>query len=190
MGYDMYVVGEVHEADSDYDALFPDEPGYYRLNHTGMQAMFQIMLRAGILDTEASHGEWPDWPPEGMEVYRADELVEHYLVDIDIMPPPTPEESEKTRLYLARRAEIQATQSPRPGLVPAFKFRSNNQWHVTSPECRIIADGLRRALESDRTSILPHPEESGLSYDRAEKYVLQWASFNDFAARHGGYRVH
>jgi hypothetical protein len=190
MGYDMYVVEEVTESDSDYQPLIPDQPGYYRLNYVGMRAMVEIMLRAGILDADVSHSEWPVWPPKGMQVRRADELLEHYLVSTEVSPPPTDDESQIALAYLAQRAEIQSTQSDNPGLVPAFKFRSNDQWHVTPSECMVISEGLLSALDSDRASILPDPEESGLSHDETERHVRRFALFNDFASRHGGYRVH
>ncbi len=99
-----------------------------------METMFQIMLRDGELDAELTHMEWQKLLSEGNELHRADELMARYLVDIAIKPPPTPQESEKTRSYLAQRSEIQVALSSKPRLVPAFKFRSNDQLHVIPAE--------------------------------------------------------
>jgi len=189
MGYDFCVIREQVDMPAGYKPMFPDEPRSYQLNVFGMAAILQVMTLAGIIDSEASHAEWPRWPPEGMSEKRANALADHVFRQARLFPPATRREREIVTLLGAESDAIRTSRTPRSGLVPAFKFRSNAGWLVHPDECLLIANRLREALESSPLSILPDPERSGISYDEAKARVLDWVAYNEFAAINGGYQV-
>lgn len=69
------------------------------------------------------------------------------------------------------------------------KFKSNDGWHVTPPECRFIATRLRAAI-AER---LPGEYLSFLDDVPPTKVVAEWleefAAYNARAAEVGGYKV-
>ena len=73
-----------------------------------------------------------------------------------------------------------STMSPNPGQVPAFKFCSNDGWHITPKECLAIALGLSNLFKNPDSGI----SQEDLAW--AAPFVLYCLA----AANHRGFYVH
>jgi hypothetical protein len=186
MGYDIDMVVTPTLPIPGYEPQIEGCPGYIRLAGMSMPYMIEIMQDAGVLDDDAQHAPFPDWPPNGLEEERAGDLLDFFEEGEAIDPPPTWRETRMMRAYLAACDEVVRTPSRRPGRVPAFKFCSNDNWFVSPQECRSIAEGLERLVEAARLRQGMQPTQAeGIDWDG----VRRWATYNRIAAEHGGYRV-
>lgn len=200
---------EVRQAKLDHD-----DPAYYRFNHGSMAAMVLTMISAGAVVQGDPAPTFPTWPPAGTPADRKD-LLDEALADASLEVKLTPPEQIRVRTVRKRWKQLLATHSARKGKVPAFKFMSNEDWIVAGDECTVIATKLRayaahltqrdldafdkaytesqRALtakiqQPGMTTVLGN-EGLGISLDEFRAWIEQWATFNEIAARHGGYHV-
>src|SRR5262249_50378058 len=103
--------------------------------------------------------EWPDWPPGGLAVERAEQLRELFDAASAGDPSgdcesvgsleelkPTFRELRTIQRYLDEEDRARSAVSRKPGKVPSFKFESNDGWHVIPVECLIIAYRLSEHL--------------------------------------------
>jgi hypothetical protein len=80
----------------------------------------QLMDEQGMLDVEASHGEFPTTEDFGIEEYPDSD---------DDFPPDSPEAR-----FLAAHKEV--IEGDAGSLIPAYKLGSNDNWLVTPEEIR------------------------------------------------------
>lgn len=121
----------------------------------------------------------PPGPPGsyGLDIHRMN-IVREILREVGAATEPGFEQALRMEGF-----------EPSAESVSMKKFRSNDNWLVTPSECRFIATRLRRGI-AERV-----PQELLLFYDDAPpaSEVVSWleafASFNERAAEHGGYRV-
>jgi hypothetical protein len=101
---------------SKFDEYFSRrDPFYFRLNIWGMQKVREELMEAGVVDPDAWYSD--DWPEPPNDEYEE-----------------KPGESPEWQLYWKEHAEFVARHpGDQPG-IPAYKFGSNDGWHVTSGE--------------------------------------------------------
>jgi hypothetical protein len=191
VGFDMRFVQPASTLPDWYEPIEPDDPAYYQLTFGGMSEVAAAMAVAGLLDGEAVAPELPDWPPPGLSPERAEQL-QYYLFDADKWKQVAkPKERPIVADFLKRFSEATGRRSESPGLVPAYKFQSNDGWLVLPEECCVIADGLEAALNKRRAELVRGLRKLG--YSRTKETVADllvwWAQYNRVAADHGGYRV-
>lgn len=189
MGFDLRMLEEPVELGQEYQPEFDDDPGGFQMTSAGMGIMVEVMHKAGVLEFDTSEPQWP-WPTTVLPAARA-ELLEEWVFMVE-NPEVEPTEEEK-RLLMPVRDEIDRAKrcrSVQPGKVPAFKFSTNDGWIVVPQECLAITQGLKAAIERDgAVGFLPSEEAIGLSEKEVKDWVLNWAAFNELAARHGGYSI-
>lgn len=142
-------------------------------------------------------------------------LIEEAVGKGEVTPGLTKAEQEIVTSAIEASKKVRAARSKSANQVPAFKFRSNDRWIVTSEECGIIAtrlrryaehikqddlDGLAKQYQRSQQKLMQGPilqeeivisghEPLGLTLPELKKWVLEWAAFNDLASRSGGYLV-
>ncbi len=157
--------------------------------------------------------EWPSWPPKDVPPERV-KILHRAMSGKGDDHELTPKERAAVKSMLRRAEEIRATRSRKRGMVPAFKFRTNDGWLVVPEECSAIARALRSfapGIDARKMSELevayaqaqaklltkiPKSEvvvsgnaKLGLSPEELRRWVLQWAAYNELAASHQGYRI-
>lgn len=177
MGMDLNFVRYPDVVPPGLPEILREWPGYFR----GVPA--EALGAAGILDSDMTWPEGPEWPPAGMALDRAEAVLRLFAPPCDDDPEtsveevnPTYPELRKMQQYVRQRQQGLSRRSRKQGKVPAFKFCSNDGWHVTPEECLIVASGLYALLRTDA-----HVEE--------RLFVDAFAVCNEWAARHGGYEV-
>lgn len=215
MGMDITMNGHPTAAEIQQAKLDADSPDYFRFNWSGMRAMLITMVAADAVSDSDPPPKFPTWPPPDLPKDRK-ELFEEALYDEKAEVKLTA--AEKTRIRAIRQQfdKVRATRSTKKGKVPAFKFTSNEGWIVASDECAVIATKLRafatRATQKDLDTVDRAYRESqarldaaitkgspdevsltpqglGMSLPQYRAWILEWASYNQVAARHGGYHV-
>jgi hypothetical protein len=209
MGMDMYMRDLPEDVPAEYGKEHPN-PGRFRFPMQWMAAMVALMDDAGLLSHELS----PD-PPRAPEDDR--------LVDCALSSDPSVREGlpmmelAVVNDYRAKMLARQATRSPNPQKVPAYKFESNEAWIVSAEECRLLAKGLRRAAAKVSAAAIKRAQEAygqadgslevlvhgqlgmqakklsaarvALTAAEARSWLLEWATYNEIAASAGGYQV-
>lgn len=174
-----------------YEPIDEDYPGSYQLTSGGMGEVAAGMAAAGLIDERAKTPELPDWPPPGISPKRAEALSDCLFDPEELAAEVRPKERPIVAEFLRQWDAAAGARSADPALVPAFKFFSNDGWLVTPEECRLIADGLTRALAERRKVLIAGLKVRG--YKRTSETVVDllepWAAYNRLAADHGGYRV-
>jgi hypothetical protein len=184
MGFDLFMLETPSEWPAAYQPMFEDQPEYWRFQNDAMAGMVALMAEAGVLDAVVPQPEFPDWPPPGLSDERAGELEGWVYADAEEEESPTAAEAALLEPFRRHLREILRTRSASAEFVPMFKFQTNDGWIVGPEECAVIAEGLRETVDSLRV-----PEESGLTRDEGREWILNWAAYNEVAARHGGYKV-
>ncbi len=201
---------EIREA-----GLDADSPDYYRFNVSGMRVMVLAMVAAGAVSERDKVPEFPAWPPKGTPKDRVDALRDAFWEEASLEVKLTDRERIQLRAVKQQHAKVLATRSARKGMVPAYKFASNEGWIVSPAECAAIAlrmrayakrvtqkdlDALSAAYAETQAKLLAamqRPGEHvilgkeglGMSLDELRAWVDSWAAYNAVAAKHGGYRV-
>jgi hypothetical protein len=178
MGYDMKMVRTPASVPAGYQPQYDGQPEYHRFNIHWMPRMRDMMQRAQVLDDCGEPFELlPWWPPDGLTRERADQLEES---------PDSATAEEKALLagYEETRERVLAEVSSEEGKVGYWKFCSNDGWHVTPDECRLIADKLSRNLGPDLWADLD------IEAEPAREALARWIDFNRLAAENGGFRVY
>jgi hypothetical protein len=136
---------------------YPDDirkcPGYFR------GVPYDYLDEAGLLDRATKCPKGPAWPPAGLPVERAEQLRDFFdppsrgysFRQSDPVPTlaelkPTPRELRIIQRYIDQEYRVRSAVSKNPGKVPAFKFGSNDGWHVVPQECLVIACRLSTLL--------------------------------------------
>jgi hypothetical protein len=121
-----------------------------------MPVMVTAMVAAGAVSDEEEPPAWPQWPPRSTRSSRKP-LLEEALDD------PTRDRElssdERASVAAARKVlhDVRITPSKHPGMVPAFKFATNDGFIVTAREAAIIATKLRAyALHVDAAEVASH----------------------------------
>ena len=213
MGFDMQMVTPPKQLPPAYVAQYADQPGYYRFKTSAMVIMVAVMEGAGVLGDDPSP-QWPPWPPKDVPPERL-KLIEEAVNKGEVMPGLSELERRIATSAIDASKKLRSTPSKKPNRVPAFKFRSNDGWLVTTEECSIVARGLRNYAnhlkQQDLDSlakqyqasqkklvqgavaqgeiVLSGNEGLGLSLAELKKWVLEWVAFNDLASHHDGYLV-
>lgn len=177
MGMDLSLVRHPDIIPPGLPEILRESPGYFR------GVPWESLAAAGILDSDTMWPASPAWPPDGMTEDRAEAILRLFEPPCDGDPEtsvvqinPTYRELRKVQQYVREHQQNLSQRSRKQGKVPAFKFGSNDGWHVTPEECLIIASRLQALLRTDS-----HVEE--------REFVHGFALFNEWAARHGGYEV-
>ncbi|MEZ4239008.1 MAG: hypothetical protein R3F59_23215 [Myxococcota bacterium] len=107
---------------------------------------------------------------------RLEDMAGRVCRRLDLPAPPSasaPGYRAYREEWLRVTAASRSKRSPNAARVPAFKFQSNEDWHVVPEECEIIADHLE-VYATDGVS---------------EALRRAFAAFNRQAVAHGGYLV-
>ena len=139
-----------------------ESKNYFRSNIWGMGQLRAAMKMAGVLDFEAEAPKNPAYNEDRNEEEDEDNFVSSMILDY---------------------------RSENPALVPIQKFCSNDGWHVTPDECKLIADGLSKLLINN-TSIKFIDRWDGLEKDVNREHVQDFADYCKFSADHDGFRVY
>lgn len=181
MGFDLNMVNSPR---------FQVAQGEWRTSGEGISQLMELMAYVDVLDTENEPENGPEWPPEGMDEARAEALADWLRFDAALDAPATPEEEASARAWLGEDEAWRAAPSAIPGKVAAWKFASNENWHVTSAECELIASALEALLEDGLPDDLAEMvEREDDDEDELLEWVEDWKDYNRVAATHGGYRV-
>jgi hypothetical protein len=166
MGFDLSMVREPFDIPDHYPDIIREEPGYFR------GVPFEYLDEAGVLDHQAKLPKGPAWPPKGLTRARATQLHRLFADEAEgdsagegepggliIQVGPTPRELRIMQRYLTAARQALSTVSRSPGKVPAFKFASNDGWHVIPEECLIIAHRLAVLLADKQRAGDPDPAD-------------------------------
>ncbi len=158
----------------DMHAVDGNDPdvGYFRANIWGMQFLRSVMKQADVFDFEQDPPEWPK--------------VEQ-------------KEGESEDDYEIRREvtffPVVSACSP-TGKVPIYKFCSNDGRLVTSAECKVIADGLLKFVDSNEkydVTVLGIGRDA-ISHvvrdDKDDRWVREFADYCHRMVEHGGFKVY
>src|SRR5262245_43169696 len=154
----------------------PAAPWYFQMTNIGMAEMHDCMERAGVLDPDCPPPDFP-WPPDDIARERADELCAWCFNEIAPRCVPLPQELPRFEPIRKAIEGVQRSRSPRPDLVPSYKFHSNDGWLVVPEECIVIAFGLRAALARVGPDMLPRAFKY-MSEAEVAAWVLSWATYN------------
>jgi hypothetical protein len=204
MGFDLSMVRTPFDIPGRYPDLIRDYPGYFR----GIP--FEELDEAGVLDYGMAIPKGPAWPPKGLTAARARKL--RHLFDEQIASDeepdadaadalkvqagsvngpgalllkvnPTPRELRIMQRFLAGERQAHSAVSRSLGKVPAFKFGSNDGWHVIPEECLVIARGLAELLATKQrkgeswardarpTMRLKFPHDKGIKNPTADQLM-------------------
>lgn len=131
--------------------------GYFRLNVWGMGRCCDLMARLGMMDTEQRSGRWPKPNEFGLTEYPDED------------DGPFAEGSPEARFLTASEAVRRGSGA---GLIPAFKFNTNDGWLVTPDE-------IRRSLAVIIDCVVPSDPP----------WFQSWLDYLAKAADLGGFRV-
>ncbi len=181
MGMDLSMVQSPDPGDipNHYPQMIRECPGYFR----GVPS--DHLEEAGILHHSTNCPDFPDWPPEGLTVGRAEQIrdffdspfMRYYSRESDLASSllelgPSPRELRIMQRYLDRKNRALSMGSRYPGKVPAFKFDSNDGWHVIPAECLVIAYRLsiylEKKLAQDRGTVDGSRQRMRLKFPHAE----------------------
>lgn len=214
MGYDLHMVERPAAVPAAYVPQYEGQPGYYRIRAEAGRVLVALMVEADALSLE-EEPDFPAWPPRGLEGSRAMEAREHLRSGAPLDPPLTGEERHALVGFEASIDEVLRRPSSEPGLVPMYKFQSNDGWLVSPEECRSLDRALRRLADELSEGTLAHvlaPFEDQrrreaehyvrtqgfvplgyegpiLTLESARAWLLEFGAYNALAAEHGGYRV-
>lgn len=171
-------------------------PSLYQFANRTMADMVDVMIAAGVLDTQEAPRELPPWPPKGISQKRVAALGAELFLDgansyvVFTYPnEPTTREAKLFDSWAKATTALLCGRSAATDKVPACKFESTAGWFVSPEECRLIAEALDRQLDRQPDRLLASLLASGWTPTKAEKWIRSWASYNRVAADHGGYRV-
>jgi hypothetical protein len=210
MGFDIQMVEAPKPAEAKKAGLPSDDPGYFRFQVQAMPAMVVTMVWAGAMTDDEEAPKFPKWPPDGVAQDRVT-LMEKAVNDPKALAKLTPAEHKRVD-------EIQRffhVHSKHAGTVPAFKFRTNDGYVVDPDECATIATRLRAfapkvtaaqleklgavyaaspnpGLDAAKTrgeQVIVGNESLGLTLEEYRAWILQWATYNEVASHHHGYRI-
>lgn len=157
--------------------------GYFRLNSWGMGAYRNYMHERGMLDLKAKSADYPEHQAFGV----TDEEYQQYPEN----------ESEMSAEYRAWRAAVTQWLSSTVGgngLMPAFKFGSNDGWIVTPDEITksltALEDYERRQREQHGADWVDPIKATELEEGESVSYWDKWIRYLYCARAHGGVEVH
>jgi len=192
-----------------YLAISERRLGAFRFNVSPMPALVSALVVSGVASAEEP-GEFPHWPPGGMDEESAEALA--VALHHGRSPPrgASPAEVEAMKTFLAQRQRVLSACSSKMTQVPLYKFQGNEGWVVTPEECKAIAAALAAHLDlaANRKSdpaferewtkeLLRLPErfrpvsfeQEGPLSERFRERLKPFIEFNLLAAAHGGYTV-
>lgn len=214
MGMDITMNAPPTPAEVQQAGLDKDQPDYFRFNWGGMHAMVMAMVAAGALAEDDKAPALPPWPPKGMTADTQARFEAAYG-DPKAEAKLSPAERTQLRALRATQQRLLATHSKHKGMVPAYKFLSNEGWIVAGDECRTIATRLRayakrvtqkdldalgkayadaqrpltEAIKKEGEITVVGNESLGISVDEFRTWAAEWAAYNEVAAKHGGYHI-
>jgi hypothetical protein len=167
-----------------YQPMLADVPALYQVNNRGMDMIYRALSVAKILDEECKRPDFDATFPDWFSPSRVDDIMDALESDEEPDPPMTAEEKEAVKQAEVSQEALLETRSPKQGMVPAFKFGSNDGWVVTDEECAIVCTALERMLADDqqRTSACPT--------DEARALIEHWLEYVRVAQGTGGFAVH
>jgi len=188
MGFDFWMMREPPPAPG-YKPQEADEPRYFRVDIGGYPLLEASMRRAGLLDDSTPVPDEDDvWHFPEIDASRLAAIELHVNEGVPLKPPLSAEERAMLEEARRRAQALSATRSRRPGMVPTFKFATNDAWHVVPEECEIVADAVERLL-ADEAALATLASTHGIPRAEVEDFLAGWAGYNRAAVPAGGYRV-
>jgi hypothetical protein len=207
VGYDMNMVEPPTAAEVRKTNLDASNPGYFRYNISAMPIMVMTMMWAGVVVDDESEPEFPDIP-DSLSEARKDAMSKALRQpSLDAKLPAADRE------IVVKYRAILHVHSKHAGKVPAYKFQVNDGFVVAPDECKAIVTALR-AYKPDATKLanlkkIWHDaratlnaqvgsvgggkpvlnDELQLSLDDWKQWIAEWTTYNEIAARHGGYTI-
>jgi hypothetical protein len=156
----------------------------YQVNNRGMDIIYRALFAAKILDEDCKRPNFDATFPGWLSPSRVDDIMDALESDEEPDPPMTEREREAIREAQAAQEALLETRSPKPAMVPAFKFGSNDGWVVTADECAIIGSAIEHMLadEQQLTNACPTDESRAL--------LENWLQYVRVAQGTGGFTVH
>lgn len=170
-----------------------DQPHYYELDESILNAALNIMQITDVLDTD----NIPDddcfnriWLKSELTPARASEVY-HFLYQQQLPEPvPSPDEIAAFKQARADELALLSQRSPKEGYVPVHKFATQDAWRIMPEECLIIAGVLTDHMLEDNNMVVNNIASLCKISHKTLEYALRgWREFNLFAAKHGGYQV-
>lgn len=213
MGFAIHMIDPPKPAELKKVGLAEDSGGFYRFKFGRMPVMVALMEWSGALAEDDTAPDFPSWPPKDTPADRK-KVLNAAGNDAKAEGQLTP--VEKKELAATRKAthDAKVVRSKHSGMVPAFKFATNDGFIVTPEEAKIISAKLRAYADKVNAQSLTklekvyqdnqkpkRPEGSGagagsaaveplgLTVDTLRAWVVEWAGYNDIASHHGGYQV-
>jgi hypothetical protein len=214
MGFDIQMIEQPKPAELKKIGLAEDSHGFYRVKAAMMPVMVLTMEWAGALAEDDTAPDFPAWPPKDAPADRK-KVLDAAGSDPKAEAQLTP--AEKKQLAAAKKAthDAQTVHSKHAGMVPAFKFATNDGFIVTADEAKVISTKLhayadkvnaaqlaklQKAYEEKQKplaeaakkrgeTVPPGAEQLNLTVDNFKAWVNEWAGYNDVASHHGGYKI-
>lgn len=167
-----------------YQPMLADAPELYQVNNRGLDVIYRALSVAKVLDEDCERpnfdATFPDWlPPE-----RVDDIIDALESGDEPDPPITDEEQGAIEQAQAAQQTLLETRSPKQGMLPAFKFGSNDGWVVSVEECAMICSAIERMLADHQLRSAACPT------DDARTLIQNWAQYVLVAQQTGGFTVH
>lgn len=171
----------------------PDQPHYYELDENILNAALNIMQITDVLDTD----ELLDddcfnriWLKSELTPARASEVY-HFLSKQQLVDPiPSPDEIAAFKQAREDEIALLSLRSPKDGCIPVHKFATQDAWRIVPQECQLIVDMLNDHLLDDHNEVVKNIASlCHITHKTLEHALKGWRGFNEFAAKHGGYKV-
>jgi hypothetical protein len=168
---------------STYHPMMPDTPEIYQVNNQGMGIICRALSASKVLDADCECPSFDATLPEWLKPRRVDEIMDALECGDEPDPPMTDEEKQAIDEAQLAQERLLETTSPKPGMVPAFKFGSNDGWVVTANECKSIGLAMERLLADDQllNSVCPAGDSRSL--------LVDWRNYVHVAEETGGFTV-
>lgn len=170
-----------------------EQPHYYELDESILNAALNIMQITDILDTDDVLDD--DcfnriWLKSELTPARASEVY-HFLYQQQLPEPvPSPDEIAAFKQARADELALLSRRSPKEGYVPVHKFATQDAWRIMPEECLLIAGVLTDHMLEDNNMVVSNIASLCKISHKTLEYALRgWREFNLFAAEHGGYQV-
>jgi hypothetical protein len=167
-----------------YEPMLADSPELYQVNNRGMDLIYGALSVAKVLDEDCKRPDFDATLPGWLSPTRVDEIMDALESDEEPDPPMTAQEKDAIKEAEAAQEVLLEIRSPKQGMVPAFKFGSNDGWVVTVDECAIICAAIERILADDQQ------ETAACPTDEARALLEHWLHYVRVAQKTGGFTVH
>ena len=169
MGYDMYCEGGSHPRTEQTKAIFDAAGGWQQDDKAAARKLYEAVMVA-----ERNEGTYFRLNIWGMGEYRVNMLDLGMMVD-GASPAPEDWNEVGTEPVPDRDSGL--------GLLPAYKFGSNDGWLVNKAEIEGALEVYDGLSSSEIDLVTGGPSDEGFAY------WVAWIGFLRHTATHGGFRV-